>query len=80
MRSVLLRPAEYRRLAAYVRASFAAEPRRYRGYDANDVFYAARGRYSALRTCNAWTGDALRQAGVRIGRWTPFPVTVTAWF
>ena len=79
-RSVLLRPAEYRRLAAYIRASLAPERTRYRGYDANDVFYAARGHYSAVQTCNAWTGDALRQAGVRIGRWTPFPVTVTAWF
>lgn len=80
VRSVLLRPAEYRRLAAYLRAGVAPRRTRYRGYDANDVFYAARGHYSAARTCNAWAGDALRQAGVRVGRWTPFPVTVMAWF
>jgi uncharacterized protein (TIGR02117 family) len=80
VRSVLLRPEEYRRLAAYIRASAAPQRIRHRGYDANDVFYSARGHYSAVRTCNAWAGDALRQAGVRVGRWTPFPVTVTAWF
>ncbi len=80
VRSVMLRPEEYRRLAAYIRGSFAEVRERARGYGANDVFYAGRGHYSAVRTCNAWSGDALRNAGVRIGRWTPFPVTVLAWF
>lgn len=80
VRSVLLRPEEYRRLAAFIRASFAMRREAFRGYDRNDVFYAARGHYSAGRTCNAWAGDALRQAGVRVGRWTPFPVTVLGWF
>lgn len=79
-RSLLLRPAEYRRLAAYIQASFAAEAKVLPGYGANDAFYTARGRYSGLRTCNSWIGDALRFAGVRIGRWTPFPATVMRWF
>ena len=79
-RAVVLTPLQYRRLAAFVAASFLPRGRRYPGYDANDVFYDARGRYDALRTCNSWTGDALRFAGVRIGRWTPLPVTVTGWF
>jgi uncharacterized protein (TIGR02117 family) len=79
-RAIVLRPDEYRRLAAFVRASVRAGGHSYRGYDAYDAFYDATGRYSALRTCNAWTGEALRAAGVRVGRWTPFPVTVTWWF
>jgi|UniRef100_UPI0035CA8C0B uncharacterized protein (TIGR02117 family) len=80
-RVVVLRPAEYRRLAAFVRASFAAPPRWHRtGYGRNDAFYAATGRYSAVMTCNAWTGNALRAAGVRIGAWTPFPASVLGWF
>jgi uncharacterized protein (TIGR02117 family) len=83
-RSVLLRPEEYRRLAAFIRASFRVgadgrAPSRF-GYGAYDAFYDARGRYSALATCNAWTGAALRAAGVRVGVWTPFPVTVMRWF
>ena len=80
VRTVVLRLAEYRRLAGYVRATLAPRPAHQFGYGAYDVFYTARGRYSAVRTCNAWTGDALRYAGVRIGAWTPFPVTVTGWF
>ena len=79
-RAIVLTPAQYRRLAAFVAASFRPGGRRYPGYDANDVFYDARGRYDAARTCNSWTGDALRRAGVRVGRWTPLPITVTGWF
>lgn len=79
-RRLVLRPEEYRRLAAFIRATLVPGGRRYRGYDAYDAFYQARGRYSAIHTCNAWTGDALRHAGVRVGVWTPFPATVLGWF
>ena len=79
-RPVVLTPAQYRRLAAFVMASARPGGGRYRGYGPNDVFYAARGHYDLVRTCNSWTGDALRHAGVRIGRWTPLPVTVSGWF
>lgn len=79
-RPVVLTPAQYRRLAAFVIASARPGGRRYRGYGPNDAFYQARGRFDLVRTCNSWTGDALRQAGIRIGRWTPLPVTVTGWF
>lgn len=80
VRAVTLRPEEYRRLTAYLRDAFARPVRRARGYGGFDVFYEARGRYSAVRTCNAWVGDALAHAGVRVGRWTPFPETVMWWF
>lgn len=79
-KALVLRPEEYRRLAAFIRGTLAAAPSHRPGYGAYDVFYSARGRYSAIRTCNAWTGDALRVAGVRIGAWTPFPATVMWWF
>ena len=72
--------AQYRRLAAYVRASVAADGERMHGYAGYDAFYEGRGRYDALHDCNDWTGDALRHAGVRVGAWTPFPVTVIGWF
>jgi len=82
-RPIRLTTAQYRRLAGFIRNSFAggvgtggALP----GYFGWDAFYPARGRYSAVRTCNSWTGEALRAAGVRVGWWTPFPVTVTWWF
>lgn len=79
-REIVVTPAQYRRLAAYIRASFRAGGARYRGYSGYDAFYEANGRYDAVRTCNSWTGDALRFAGVRVGAWTPFPVTVMGWF
>lgn len=41
-----------------------------------DAFFEARGRFSFLRGCNVWTGEALRAAGVRMGVWTPFAQSV----
>lgn len=78
-RAITLRPWEYRRLAAAIRASRrrgAAVP----GYGAHDAFYPATGRYDALHSCNAWTSDVLAAAGVRVGAWTPFASTVMRWF
>ncbi len=80
VRRVVLREDEYRRLVAFLRASFAEGAGHRFGYGANDVFYEGRGRYSGIATCNAWTGNALRHAGVRVGAWTPFPGTVLRWF
>ncbi|WP_210358154.1 MULTISPECIES: TIGR02117 family protein [Sphingomonas] len=79
-RRIVLRPTEYRRLIAFVQATLKPGGRILQSYDRNDAFYPARGHYSAIRTCNAWVGDALRHAGVRVGRWTPFPVTILGWF
>lgn len=78
VRAVVLTPAQYRRLAAMVRGSLAGG-RAAPGYAGYDAFYPARGHYDALHTCNEWTGRALREAGVRVGRWTPFPATVSWW-
>lgn len=84
-RRIVLREDEYRRLTAFIRASFAPvppgyRPRPFRGYGDYDAFYSGFGRYDALMTCNAWTGAALRAAGVRVGAWTPFAVTVMGWY
>ncbi len=81
-RPIKLRPAEYRRLVAYVRARFRLDSRGLtmpligRGYGANDMFYEANGGYSFILTCNEWTGRALRAAGVRTGLWTPLSQSI----
>ena len=80
VRRIVLTRAQYRRLAEFIRASVRPGAARYPGYFDNDAFYEGRGHYDAIRTCNDWTGAALRHAGVRVGRWTPFPVTVMGWF
>jgi uncharacterized protein (TIGR02117 family) len=80
VRPIVLTEAQYRRLAAFLSASVAPGGERLPGYFGYDAFYAAKGRYSGLRTCNEWTGAALRHAGVRVGAWTPFTRTVMWWF
>lgn len=78
LRALTLRPEEYARLVSYVRATFAGgQP--VRGYGTRDAFYPARGGYSAIVTCNEWTGRALREAGMKMGSWTPFPFGVMLW-
>jgi uncharacterized protein (TIGR02117 family) len=77
-REIRLRPEEYRRLWAAIRADFALEPNgeplrlAHRGYDCCDAFYRAPGKESALRTCNTWVANWLRLAGVRTSLWPPF--------
>lgn len=78
VRRVLLRPEQAQRLIAFIDAALGEGPAAH-GYDAWDAFYPARGHYSAIRTCNAWTGEALKAAGVPMGRWTPFSGTVMWW-
>jgi len=76
-----LSQAQYERLVAYVRASLPREQARPvpgAHYARNDAFYEALGSANAFRTCNNWTGEGLRAAGVTVGRWTPFDFTVTA--
>jgi uncharacterized protein (TIGR02117 family) len=76
-RSLVLTPAQYAELCAFVSESFAKDGEgRSRhidapGYTATDAFYEAHGRYSALKTCNTWTGQALAAGGIRVGLWTP---------
>ena len=77
-REVRLRPEEYRRLWAALRADFRLDPAGkpiridHPGYDCCDAFYWANGRFNALRTCNSWAADKLRLAGVKTSLWPPF--------
>ena len=81
-RRIVLRPEEYRRLSRFIAASFRRDgqghtvPLLGRGYSWSDVFYEANGRYDLRRTCNEWTGEALREAGVKVGNWTPFAQSI----
>jgi len=77
-RAIRLRPEEYHRLWAAIRADFQLGPdgRPIRidhpGYGRSDAFYWATGKFHALRTCNSWSADRLRIAGVRTSLWPPF--------
>jgi uncharacterized protein (TIGR02117 family) len=71
VREIRLRPEEYRRLWAAIRADFALDqsgrPRRinHPGYGPADAFYRATGKESLFRTCNTWAASRLRLAGVK---------------
>lgn len=67
---------QYKQLVNYVEQSFClngncAVKIDHPGYGANDLFFEARGKYSLFRTCNVWTNNALRAAGIRKALWTP---------
>ncbi len=77
-REIRLRPHEYRRLWAAIRADFALDARGkprhidHPGYGRSDAFYRATGKASAIRTCNSWAANRLRLAGVKTSLWPPF--------
>ncbi len=84
LRPVRLTPAQYRRLARAIEAKLApAEPNGTReeltGTYGTDSYYEARGTYTMLNNCNSWVGDVLGDAGVEMGRWTPFAGGVMKW-
>ena len=78
VRQVRLRPDEYRRLWAAIRADFALDsegrPQRidHPGYGPADAFYRASTKANAVRTCNAVAAGWLRLAGVKTSLWPPF--------
>jgi uncharacterized protein (TIGR02117 family) len=68
---------QYRALSDYIGATMAspgwpAAP----GYGATDLFYAAHGHFSLLKSCNVWVGEGLKASGQPTGLWTPFSFQV----
>ncbi len=77
-------PQQFRLLVSEVRSTFRLNNRgdsvAYPAYAPDNLFYDSHGHYSAINTCNNWTGNILRKAGVRMGIWTPLPGGVMRWF
>ena len=73
---------QYRRLVRYIAGSFQFDARGRtmpligRGYGWSDTFYESRRAYNFVRTCNEWTGEALRTAGIPMGAWTPLSQSI----
>ena len=78
VRQIRLRPEEYRRLWAAIRADFELDrrgrPQRigHPGYGPADTFYRATGKANAIRTCNTVAAGWMRLAGVKASLWPPF--------
>lgn len=83
-RSLKVSAAEYKKIAAAIGAKFTLDSHHRsqpsKGYGESDLFYQSHGHYNAFYTCNNWTSDVLRQAGIRTGLWTPFQGGVMRWF
>ncbi|MGH6892798.1 MAG: TIGR02117 family protein [Dongiaceae bacterium] len=72
---------DYQRIVWFVRSTLADKslqgPAKVAvGYGPRDTFYAAAGQYTAIDTCNQWTGQALRAGGAPVAPWTPFSFLV----
>jgi uncharacterized protein (TIGR02117 family) len=89
IKRLVLRDEELDRLTAFLTNHFpSTRGYRYRAepaYHSDGRFFevvgpaAGTADYSALFTCNNWVSEALRQAGVRTGAWTPLPFGVMWW-
>jgi uncharacterized protein (TIGR02117 family) len=76
--------AQYRGIIGQIRSTFRLDKSgrsiAYQAYRPDNLFYDSTGHYSAINTCNTWTGEVLKNAGVRIGIWTPMPGGIMRWF
>jgi uncharacterized protein (TIGR02117 family) len=80
---LLISATQYQHLTSYVRNSFSPPDslgqyplRQPTGYSPEDFFFRAQGRYHALRTCNDWTNQGLRKAGIRAALKAPLAGSV----
>jgi uncharacterized protein (TIGR02117 family) len=82
-RTMFVSREELKALEQYILGTFAlgadgkAEALAVTTYGFGDAFFHAKGRYTPMRTCNQWTSDGLRLAGVPVGYWRPFSQAIT---
>ena len=69
--------AQYAKLCQFIESTIAApEPIEGISFGDNDRFYPAKGKYHLFNTCNNWVGEAMKETGIKVGRFTPLPKTV----
>ncbi|MBN4061868.1 MAG: TIGR02117 family protein [Flavobacteriales bacterium] len=79
VKKITISESQYKLLKEYIENTFALDSDqsvqpidccRYAGM--NDNFYEAKGYFSLFKTCNVWTNNALKTAGVKTAVWAPF--------
>ena len=82
-RSLKVSETEYRRIVRAIQAKITLNadgiPMPSTGYGKGDLFYQSTGKYTAFNTCNNWTNDVLKDAGIRTASWSPFQGGVMRW-
>ncbi|MCR9173267.1 MAG: TIGR02117 family protein [bacterium] len=76
---------QYLKITDYVHRSFLLKDDKVqlipgKSYGPNDNFYEANSSYHLFRTCNTWTSNALKEAGVRTSVLAVFPNGVMGHF
>ncbi len=77
-KKISISKSEYLKIIAFMESSFKlADSTDYilipdASYGKNDLFYEAKGRYSLFYTCNTWTNNCLKAAGMKACLWTLF--------
>ncbi len=82
-KKVRISPQQCQALITYIKASFATNANGQiqlidccRYPTRNDAFYEANGSYTLFKTCNNWTNQALKVAGVKTAFWAPLSSSV----
>lgn len=76
-KSIKVDKNKYMKIIEYVTNSFKLENNspiliKDASYGINDSFYEATGKYNLFYTCNTWTNNGLKYAGLKGCYWTPF--------
>ncbi len=76
-KSIKITTEQYKRLIQFYSKNFERHKNQLqlianKGYTNCDNFYEAKGTYSFLKTCNIFTNNALKEAGIKAPIWSPF--------
>jgi uncharacterized protein (TIGR02117 family) len=81
---IMINAHQLEKLREYVATDFDVENKKLKYInccwyynDKRDAFYDAKGTYSLFKTCNVWTNNALKGAGIKTAIWAPFSNCVT---
>ena len=76
IKQITISEAAYQKLVSYITESFDLNDEHphlipHPNYGHHDNYFDAKGTYSIFKTCNVWTGNALKTANIAMGLWTP---------
>ncbi|GAB5418548.1 MAG: TIGR02117 family protein [Crocinitomicaceae bacterium] len=82
---LMISKQQYAKICSFAKESFImkdakAELIPNKGYGVSDNFYEANNSYHLFRTCNTWTSNALKHAGIRTSALAVFPNAVMGHF
>ncbi len=77
LKEVVLTHNQFEALEQILKNEFSNNPHyEAKGFSRNDAFYSSKRIYNAIKTCNTWSGDRLREANISMSYWTPFSFNV----